>query len=104
GSRSCGRVGRMWGGDPELDLDGAERWIGDWQAGIEERAARARALSSRLADVTATAISRDGLVEATVAASGAVVDLRLDERIRNRPAAETARQVLDTIGAAQAEL
>jgi hypothetical protein len=40
----------------------------------------------------------------TVAASGAVTGLRLDERIRGKAAAAIAAQVLTTIGAAHAEM
>jgi DNA-binding protein YbaB len=86
------------------DLDEAERLVDDWQAGFEERAAQARALSARLGSLTATARSADELVTVTVGASGAVADLELEEGIRDRPAAETARAILATLRAAQASL
>jgi DNA-binding protein YbaB len=86
------------------DLDEAERLVDDWQAGFEERAAQARALSARLGSLTATARSEDDLVTVTVGASGAISDLELEEAIRDRPAAETARAILATLRAAQASL
>jgi DNA-binding protein YbaB len=86
------------------DLDEAERLVDDWQAGFEERAAQARALSARLGSLTATATSEDELVTVTVGASGTVADLELEEGIRDRPAAETARAILATLRAAQASL
>jgi hypothetical protein len=86
------------------DLDEAERLVDDWQAGFEERAAQARALSARLGALTATARSEDELVTVTVGASGAIADLVLEEGIRDRPAAETARAILATLRAAQASL
>jgi hypothetical protein len=86
------------------DLDEAERMVDDWQARIEERAVQARALSVRLGSLTATAQSEDELVKVTVGASGTMSDLTLEEGIRDRPAAETARAILATLRAAQASL
>jgi DNA-binding protein YbaB len=86
--------------DPS-DLDSAERWVDDWQAGFEERAAQARELSTRLAELTASARSDDGLIEVTVGSSGALVGLELDEDIRRQSAAKTAREILATLNAAQ---
>ena len=92
----------MLGGEP--DLDAAERWVDNWQSGIAERAAQASALAQRLTSLTATARSRDGLVEVSVGSSGTVTDLRLDDRIQRQPAAATARLILATMRAAQAQL
>ena len=89
--------------DPS-DLDSAERWVDDWQAGFEERATQARELSTRLAGLTATAHSEDDLVEVTVGASGAMLGLELAEEIRSRPAEQTAREILVTLAAAQAAM
>jgi hypothetical protein len=86
------------------DFEAAERMIDDWQAGIEARAVRARELSARLARLSARARSDDRLVTVTVGASGDLVGLELDERTRQRPAAETARTILRTLRAAQARL
>jgi hypothetical protein len=86
------------------DLDEAERLVDNWQAGIEERAAQARALSTRLASLTAGARSEDGLIAVTVGASGAISDLSLKEGIRDQPAATTARAILATLRAAQTSL
>jgi DNA-binding protein YbaB len=86
------------------DLDEAERLVDQWQAGFEERAAQARALGTRLAALTATAESEDGLVSITVGASGGISDLTLKEGIRDQPAATTARKILATLRDAQATL
>ena len=91
----------MW---DSANLDGAERMVDDWQAGIEQRAALAGELSTRLAALTATARSDDGLVTVTVGASAQMTGLDLDEAIRRRPAAQTARDILSTTRAAQAVL
>jgi DNA-binding protein YbaB len=89
--------------DPS-DLDSAEQWVDDWQAGFEERAAQARELAARLTELTATARSEDGLIEVTVGSSGALVGLELDEDVRRQSAAKTAREILATLGAAQAAM
>ncbi len=86
------------------DLDAVEQLVDDWQARISERAAAARELSARLAELTGSARSPDGLVEVTVGAAGTVTGLELAEGIRRRPAAVTAQAVLTTIRAAQAAL
>jgi len=86
------------------DFEAAERMIDDWQAGIEARAARAKELSARLARLSARVRSDDRLVTITVGSSGDLVGLELDERTRQRPAAETARAILKTLRAAQGRL
>lgn len=86
------------------DLDAAERLVDDWQAGIEARAAQTRDLAARLGALTATARSDDELITVTVGASGAITELDLKEGIRERPATETAREILETLSAAQASL
>ena len=86
------------------DLDAAERRVDDWQAGFELRAAQARELAGRLAQLTVSAHSDDGLVTVTVGGGGALTGLELEEGVRRQPAAETARQILATLAAAQAEL
>jgi DNA-binding protein YbaB len=86
------------------DLAAAGAWVDDWESKLAERAAKARELSLRLAALTATARDRAGLIRVTVGSSGSVVDLTLDERCRQQSAAETARQILATVRAAQAQL
>ncbi len=94
-------MGSMFDGQ---DLDEAGRMIDRWQAGFDERAAQARALSVRLMALTAAAESDDGLVRVTVGASGSITGLDLRDGIRDRPAGETARSILSTLRAAQAAL
>jgi hypothetical protein len=86
------------------DPDAAERLVDDWQAGFEQRAAQARDLAGRLARLRASAHSDDGFVTVTVGPDGAMTGLELDEEVRRRPAAETARQILATLAAARADL
>lgn len=86
------------------DRDDAERLVDRWMAGIEARARATREPAARPAVVSATAGSDDGLVSVTVGASGSVTRIDLDEGIRRRPAAATARAVLAAIRAAQLAL
>ncbi|WP_319460168.1 YbaB/EbfC family nucleoid-associated protein [Micromonospora sp. RTP1Z1] len=92
----------MWTDDAGLATAG--RRIDDWEASLADRAERSRALAQRLSGLTASATSADGAVEATVDSAGTLIALRLDERIRARPAARTAEQVLATTRAAYADL
>lgn len=86
------------------DLDAAERLVDDWQTGFEQRAEQARDLAGRLAALTASARSADGLVTVTVGPDGTMTGLQIDEEVRRQPAAETARQILATQAAARADL
>ena len=90
---------------------GDEPWIGpgleridEWERGFAERAAQAKVLAERTAQLSATAQDADGLVEVTVGSNGQVTDLRLDEKIRAQSAATTARQILAAIRAAKSSL
>ena len=71
---------------------------------LAQRLATARTLTDRLAQLTTTAEDSHGLVRVTLAPSGAISDIHLDERIRSRPSTETARLVLAVIRAAQRQL
>ncbi|GGN67328.1 hypothetical protein GCM10010112_30650 [Actinoplanes lobatus] len=86
------------------DLHEAERWIDEWRCAIDERADRARILSVRLARLSETARSPDGLVTVTVGAGGDMTALDLGEGIRRRPAGDTAREIMATLRAARSRL
>ena len=83
------------------DLEGAERLIGEWRGALEERTSRAKALAARLAELTATARSPDGLVTVTVGARGDLTALDLAEGVRHQPATVTAREIVATLRAAR---
>jgi len=86
------------------DLSAAEAWIDGWQASLQERADEARLLRERLETVTGVGWDRRRLVWVTVAATGALADVVLDERIRRQPVATTRAQILEAAQAAQADL
>ncbi|GAA2629399.1 hypothetical protein GCM10010399_71520 [Dactylosporangium fulvum] len=61
-------------------------------------------LQERIADITVTAVSRDGHVRATVGHDGQPRDLWLDSRIyHSADSAKLARTILDTIAVAAKE-
>jgi hypothetical protein len=85
-------------------LDTAEDLVDGWLAKIEDRAARAATLTTRLGELSATAQSETGRVSVTVGATGVVTGLELDEAIREQPAADTAIEILATLQAALVSL
>ncbi|MFG1885930.1 YbaB/EbfC family nucleoid-associated protein [Micromonospora sp. NPDC049102] len=90
---------------PSADFGAAtERFVASWSAGISERAARAHELSERVAAMSATAEGAEGAVQVTVAASGAMTDLRLDDRVLRWRADEIAAEVLAVMRRAQGRL
>ncbi|MEU4339060.1 YbaB/EbfC family nucleoid-associated protein [Micromonospora lupini] len=90
---------------PSGDFDAAtERFVASWSASISERAAQAQELSERVAAMSATAEGADGSVQVTVAASGAMTDLRLDPRVLGWRADEIAAEVLAVMRRAQGRL
>lgn len=80
------------------------QWIGQWQHGLAERSAQARALTERTSSLTATAREGDGIVEVAIGSGGQIASLRLDEEIRRQPAATTTRQILEAIRSAKISL
>ncbi|MEV5206098.1 YbaB/EbfC family DNA-binding protein [Micromonospora sp. NPDC053740] len=92
----------MWADDAALDA--AERRLDEWESSLAERAERAKTLSATMRELTGAAHNADRTVDVTVDSAGLLIDLRLDERIRQQPAAHTARQILETTTAARADL
>jgi len=86
------------------DLDKAERRIDDWQASLEERAARAQTLLARLEGLRVEGAAADGLVKATVDQAGHLVELKLDDRVRSWPAEKIASTVVEATMIARAAL
>jgi hypothetical protein len=84
--------------------DAAEEWVRSWSASVSERAAQSQALSDQVSQLSVSASDDDGLVTVTVAGSGVVTGLYLDERVRRWPAERTAAEILVTMRRAQASL
>jgi DNA-binding protein YbaB len=78
--------------------------IDEWERSLSRRAEQAQELARRTAELSATARSRDGLVEVAVDAEGRVKHIHLDERTREQSAETTARTLMSTLRAASASL
>ncbi len=61
-------------------------------------------LADRLAALTASATGDDGVVTVTVAGSGTVTGLRLDDRVRGLTGATLSAEIMRTMRRAQADL
>jgi len=86
------------------DLDGAERWVDNWESSIADRAAKVKTFAEQGAGVTGIASDPDRVVEVTVDSSGVVTGLYLSERVRRVPAPELGDLILSVMRAAQANL
>ncbi len=75
-----------------------------WKGRIDQLAADTKTMSDRLQDLRVTAADDHGMVEVTVDASGALVDLRLGPRIQRVAPDVVARTVMDVIRAAKSKL
>jgi DNA-binding protein YbaB len=84
--------------------EGADDWVDTWAASISARAQAAQELSERVSMLSVSASGRDGAVRVTVAGSGVMTDLRMDERVLRWPASEIAAQVMSVMRKAQASL
>ena len=84
--------------------DAAEEWVRSWSASVSERAAQAQVMSQRVGDLTVSATGGHGAVEVTVAGSGTVTDLRLDDRVRDWSGERIAAEIMITMRRAQARL
>ena len=86
------------------DIDAAENWLDDWTASISAQAERASTLSRRVAALTGSAESTDGLIRVTVGSAGQVESLHLDDRVQRLPGAELARRIVAVMRTAQSRL
>jgi DNA-binding protein YbaB len=76
-----------------LDPDGARERVAAWKGRIDKLAADTQAMSDRLQQVRVTKSDPAGLAEVTVDSTGALVGLRLTERIQ-RTAPDTVAQAV----------
>ncbi|ANZ40184.1 hypothetical protein BBK82_33295 [Lentzea guizhouensis] len=91
-------------GEDILDPGGAVERLTAWKGRIDKLAADTRAMSERIQQVRVVVADPGGLAEVTVDSTGALVDLRLTDRIqRTRPEA-VAQAVLTTLTTARRQL
>lgn len=86
------------------NLDDAEEWVRSWSSQVSGRAEATAALADRVAALTSSAAADDGAIRVTVASSGNVTGLALDDRVQRLPGAELADEIMRTMRRAQAGL
>jgi DNA-binding protein YbaB len=87
-----------------LDPDGAMERLTAWKEKIDKLAADTKSMSDRLQQLRITASDGNGITEVTIDASGALVDLRLGQRIQHVSPTVVADTIMKTIRKARQEL
>lgn len=80
-----------------LDPDGARERLAAWKGRIDKLAADTQAMSDRLQGVRVTASDPTGLAELTIDSTGALVDLKLTDRIQRATPAVVAQTIMATL-------
>ncbi|MET8122290.1 YbaB/EbfC family nucleoid-associated protein [Micromonospora sp. NPDC005189] len=87
-----------------LDPGGAMERLADWKGRLDQLSAATDAMSDRIQELRVTLADDNGLVEVTVDSVGALVDLRLTQRIQRVAPDVVARAIMSTIGVAKRQL
>ncbi len=87
-----------------LDPDGARAHLAAWKGRIDKMAQDTEAMRQRLQDLRVTASDPNGLTEVSVDSTGALVGLRLTERIGQVAPDVVARTIMATLGEARNRL
>jgi DNA-binding protein YbaB len=87
-----------------LDPDGAMDRLAAWKGRIDQLAADTKAMSDRLQELRVTVADGNGLAEVTVDSAGALVDLRLGQRVQRVAPDVAARTIMETIREARRQL
>lgn len=90
----------MPGGDLDTTTEATRLWDGQ----VSGRTEAAAALADRVATLTSSADGDGGAIEVTVASSGLLTGLRLDDRVRRLPGEELSGEILRVLRRAQAAL
>jgi len=86
------------------NLDDADEWVRSWTAQASARAEAAQQMSDRVTGLTSVATAADGAIKVTVAGSGVVTGLELDDRVQRMSGRELAAEILKAMQKAQAGL
>ena len=86
------------------NLEASADAMRSWSAQVSGRTEAAAALADRVATLTSSADGGEGAIRVTVASSGIVTGLELDDRVQRRPGAELAAEILRVMRQAQAAL
>jgi DNA-binding protein YbaB len=90
--------------DPLLEPGTALDRLAAWKGRIDQLATDTRAMSDRLGELRVTAADETGMVEVTVDAQGALVDLRLGGRIQQAGPERVAQAIMSTVRDARRQL
>lgn len=80
-----------------LDPDGARERLTAWKGRIDKLAADTKSMSDQLQNVQVTATDPNGLTEVTVDSTGALVGLRLTDRIQRTDPNVVAQAIMGTL-------
>jgi DNA-binding protein YbaB len=86
------------------NLDDAEEWLRSWTAQASARAEAAQQMSDRVVGLKSTASVANGAITVTVAGSGIVTGLELDDRVQRFSGRDLSTQIMRAIQKAQAGL
>jgi hypothetical protein len=86
------------------NLDANQDAMRSWTERVSSRTEAAADLADRVATLSASASGGDGAIRVTVASSGVVTGLELDDRVHRLPGGELAGEILRTMRRAQAAL
>ncbi|MFL6140597.1 MAG: YbaB/EbfC family nucleoid-associated protein [Labedaea sp.] len=87
-----------------LDPDGAREHLAAWKDRIDTMAQDTEAMRQRLQGLSVTASDPNGLAEVSIDSTGALVGLRLTERIGRVAPEVVAQTIMATLGEARTEL
>lgn len=90
--------------DRVLDPEGARERLAAWKSRIDKLAADTQAMGEQLKAVRVTASDPGGMATVTVDSTGAVVDLRLTDRIQRAAPSVVAQTIMETLGRARSQL
>ena len=86
------------------NVDDAEEWVRSWSSQVSGRAEATAALADRVAGLAASASGADGAIKVTVASSGNITSLELEDSVQRYAGADLAAQILRVMRRAQAGL
>jgi hypothetical protein len=86
------------------NLDADQEAMRSWSEHVSGRTEAAADLADRVATLAASAAGGDGAVRVTVASSGVLTGLELDDRVQRLTGAELAGEILRTMRRAQSRL
>lgn len=99
-----GRLGLRFMDGTILDPDGAREHLASWKGRIDKMAEDTEAMRQRLQDLRVTVSDPNGLAEVSVDSTGALVGLRLTERIGRVAPDVVAQTIMATLGEARNRL